>query len=297
MIKQVSADLAPLVLIFSARTLRSMTRKKAPAKPGRIKTRDRQIESVAQFVEELYSVQLSQWLRRNKVDLVFRGQPADYPLIPKVGRKKIRGASFAKIESLLFQEFLRTSTAFKTFAADNEWDPLAMAQHHGLPTRLLDWTTSGLAALWFAVRRPYKPFEVEDDYERVEPFSRHGYGVVWILCPNLDDFLPNPPVSSPFDNQSRTLIYRPQMTSPRIVSQSGVFTVHKILKEGELFGRLERNPAYRNKLVKFSFSAQRFPELRKDLGLLGVTPALMFPDLDGLCEHLEGRYIWADDEP
>jgi len=171
-----------------------------------------------------------------------------------------------------------------------------MAQHHGLPTRLLDWTMSGLAALWFAVRKPYKPHEVEDPYERVEEFAKEGYGVVWVLCPELEDFLPNPPADSPFDNHSRTRIYRPRMTSPRIVSQSGVFTVHKILKEGEAFGPLERNPAYQNKLVKFSFSARSFPQIRKDLGLLGVTAASMFPDLDGLCEHLEGRYIWADDE-
>jgi hypothetical protein len=34
----------------------------------------------------------------------------------------------------------------------------------------------------------------------------------------------------------------------------------------------------------------------KMLNLLGVNAAAMFPDLDGLCEHLEGRYIWADDE-
>jgi len=273
-----------------------MKKKNATANPGRIKRRDRQIDSVAEFVKELYSVQLSQWMKRNKVDLIFRGQSADYPLIPKVGRKRIRGTSFAKIESLLFQEFLRTSTAFRPPLIDDEWGSLAMAQHHGLPTRLLDWTMSGLAALWFAVRKPHKPFKVEDEYERVDEFSKHGYGVVWILCPDLEDFLPNPPVSSPFNNQSRTLIYRPRMTSPRIVSQSGVFTVHKILKEGEVFGRLERNPAYRNKLVKFSFSALRFADLRRDLGLLGVTPASMFPDLDGLCEHLEGRFIWSDDE-
>ena len=84
------------------------------------------------------------------------GPDSDYPLIPKLGRKRILGQSFRELESLLFQEFLRTSTAFKELPPGDEWGPLAMAQHHGLPTRLLDWTQSGLAALWFAVRRPYK---------------------------------------------------------------------------------------------------------------------------------------------
>jgi hypothetical protein len=69
-----------------------------------------------------------------------------------------------------------------------------------------------------------------------------------------------------------------------------------MLKEGEGFGRLEENPAYPDKLVKFIFDSRLFPQFRKDLNLSGVNAASMFPDLDGLCEHLEGRYIWADDE-
>ncbi len=86
------------------------------------------------------------------------------------------------------------------------------------------------------------------------------------------------------------------MTSPRIVSQAGTFTVHKILKDGTAFGRLEENRVYCEKLVKFTFESRLFPQFRKDLNLLGVNASSMFPDLDGLCEHLEGRYIWADDE-
>jgi hypothetical protein len=69
------------------------------------------------------------------------------------------------------------------------------------------------------------------------------------------------------------------MTSPRIVSQAGAFTVHKILKDG----------AYRDKLVKFTLDSRLFPQFRKDLNLLGVNATSMFPDLDGICEHLEGR--------
>ena len=86
------------------------------------------------------------------------------------------------------------------------------------------------------------------------------------------------------------------MTSPRIVSQAGAFTAHKLLKKGEQFGLLEENPAYSEKLVKFTFDSRCFPQFRKDLNLLGVNASSMFPDLDGLCEHLEGRYIWADDD-
>jgi hypothetical protein len=258
--------------------------------------RDKQVESVEQYVAEVLAVRMSELRRRNNVDLLFRGQAADKPLIPKLGRKEIRGQSFQQLESLLFQEFLRTCSAFRDFASSDEWGPLAMAQHHGLPTRLLDWTQSGLAALWFAVRRPYKQCTSDSKASEGDDKKERPYGVVWILCPELDDYLPNPPVESPFANTGRTRIYRPRMTSPRIVSQAGTFTVHKLLKGGKQFGMLEENPAYSEKLVKFTFDSGRFPQFRKDLNLLGVNASSMFPDLDGLCEHLESRYIWADDE-
>lgn len=165
-----------------------------------------------------------------------------------------------------------------------------MAQHHGLPTRLLDWTQSALAALWFAVRKPYQAYTPKQDGIEQED---EGNGVVWVLCPDLDDYLPNPPEGSPFDNEGRTRIYRPWMTSPRIVSQSGVFTLHKILKDGTAFAPLEANRAYEQKLVKLTFRGKGFSTFRKDLGVLGVNAAAMFPDLDGLCEHLERRYIYG----
>jgi hypothetical protein len=266
-------------------------------KHERSTVRDKQIESVDQFVKEVLEVRLSELRRRKKnVELLFRGQAADYPLIPKLGRKQIIGQTFEELEALLFQEFLRTSSAFKDFQPGDQWEPLAMAQHHGLPTRLLDWTQSGLAALWFAVRKPYTPYTPKGKARGGESPEKHGNAVVWILCPNSDDYLSNPPAESPFANQGRTRIYRPRMISPRIVSQAGTFTVHKILKDGTAFGRLEENQAYSDKLVKFTLDSRLFPQFRKDLNLLGVNAASMFPDLDGLCEYLEGRYIWADDD-
>jgi len=89
----------------------------------------------------------------NKSDFIFRGQPIDKPLLPVLGRNKTKG-DLLHIEQLLLEEFKRTSLPFIEFSPQNDWQCLSLAQHHGLPTRFLDWTYSALAALWFAVRNP-----------------------------------------------------------------------------------------------------------------------------------------------
>jgi hypothetical protein len=182
-----------------------------------------------------------------------------------------------EIEELMLKEFRRTHPPFAEYETKSDWDLLATAQHHGLPTRLLDWTYSALAAMWFAI----------GNCRGIDRCSRNE-AIVWILKSWKRDFLNFPTGLRPLECL-RTQIFRPRIIARRIVAQSGVFTLHKMLRKGDCVP-LEKDPHFMRNLVKIIVPRARFASICEQLHICGVNHSTMFPDLDGLCQHLEWRY-------
>ncbi len=208
--------------------------------------------------------------------ILFRGQREDKTLLPKIARIKLREVEkLLETEQTMFNEFKKKSRPFLESKPDSDWDWLAMAQHHGMATRLLDWTKNPLAGLWFAVRRPPK----KDKDGNIKN------GVVWVFVVNKKYIVDDKEKISPFEGQS-TKVFQPNHITKSIVAQQGWFTVHKYIEPKSKFIPFERLDAYNKFLTKLIIPGRIFCEIRYDLDRCGINNASLFPDLDGLCEHI-----------
>jgi len=140
---------------------------------------------------------------------IFRGvsSPSHYP-IPSIGRENIYGPYNRLQEVRLFNEFKNRAVGLVTDPRLNDWTWLAYAQHIGVPTRLMDWTTSPLVATFFAL-------ESDDETDRVIYAIKYSKFIYEVDHPNF----------GPFENPKEGRFSAP-MAFDRIRAQRGVFTIH-----------------------------------------------------------------------
>ena len=211
------------------------------------------VKSFADYLEQLCSDTFDGY--------IFRGVPdADsHQLVSSIGRlKKFQGvptATIAKEEKHWLKRF-RLEGARHVNGKPNEWDWMVLARHHGLPVRLLDWTRNPLVALYFAVwDRSEKKAAVY-----AEKFTTH---------------LDIETVADPF-SVKKVGKFQPAQTTARMAAQATMMTIHP-----------DPTAAHDSKtLHRFEISPHLAPHLKSQLRRCGITPATIFPDLDGLAKTI-----------
>jgi hypothetical protein len=221
-------------------------------------------------------------------DVLFRGQTEDWPLLPKIARIRLRPQmSLLQTEQRLLSDFKLQALSFLDMNPESDWEWLSLAQHYGMATRLLDWTSNPLAALWFAVEKP--PTIPRPPKESMSP------AVIWAFVPATGDYVNASSGASPFSG-GRTRVFRPKHIARRIVAQSGWFTVHKYIQDKQKFIPLNRQLGYMGALTKIIVPWEHFSGIRYDLDRCGVNAASMLTDIVGLCQHIEWSHSLLDDE-
>ena len=233
-------------------------------------------------------------IERFRSSFVYRGTSAtDFDLSTSIMRI---GSKYEELEPHLLRNFRKY--AHSSAASGNSiWNWLALAQHHGLPTRLLDWTYSPYVALHFAT----------------EDLNRYNEdGCVW--CVNYvksREFLPSPllkalqeegsnvftpevlePVApsfkalKSFQEEEYVMFLEPPSLDARIVHQYALFSMMSDVK-AELSQWLRNHPDLYFRVI---IPARLKWEVRDKLDQANITERVLFPGLMGLSQWLKRHY-------
>jgi hypothetical protein len=169
-------------------------------------------------------------------------------------------------EKWLIEQFQKAARPLTPTPPENTWEWLALGQHHGLATRLLDWTTNSLGALYFAC---------EDQHSTAD-------SAVW--CYHHEGAMANP-AADPFSLRELAFYWPPHVTQ-RITVQGGCFTTHPPTSA-------QKTLKWPGDLRKVVIPAASRHRIRRELVQLGITRATLFPDLDGIAVTIN-RGVAAD---
>lgn len=209
-------------------------------------------------------------------------------------------------ESTLFERFKVLAAPYVRRSPGDEWEWYFLARHHGLPSRLLDWTESLLIALYFAlseriskrnrlqvdneIAAPRPPAKYEDDSPCIwimdaGTLNKSTCGEDLVFVPGgsrTSQYLPDALANRDRGNEFPVAILPPR-TNERIAAQQGVFTLH-----GHAKLALEQlpttAPAFR--LARITLDSNAVCHLWDELQILGVGRLGVFPELDSVAAHV-----------
>ncbi|MDH3890210.1 MAG: FRG domain-containing protein [candidate division Zixibacteria bacterium] len=215
-------------------------------------------------------------------ELFFRGQSdANWRLVPSLGRQY----STAPTENRVYNKFMSHGGHLIRPGAES-WDILFLMQHHGIPTRLLDWSTSFSVALYFAVK----------------DMKRGGKAAIWILNPyslnekwynqrviaNVDDdfeygyvdfFINAKEVERKEFPADVCAVFGSPLHS-RMRSQRSYFTLHREYD-------IPLESVHPDVLDKVIINEKCVHEAIRFLTYSGVSEFSLFPDIDGLVRQIK----------
>ena len=259
-----------------------------------------EINEIEQLMQIITEQEWRENIGRNRSNYIYRGVPD--------ARFKMETSLFRNckdkqrvLEPAILNNFTKYAVLEDPSVEKSVWRQMILGQHHGLPTRLLDWTHSALVGLHFATSA--------GDFDRL---SEHDSAVWRIDMHEVNSLLPekyreaiNAGTTSIFSvdvlnrvtdsleeydadmGDSAMVVIEPPSIEQRIVNQYSFFSIVPMGMENvEEF--LDR---YTEKTVKYIINRNLKWRIRDMLDQLNVSERIMYPGLDGLSKWMARHYF------
>jgi len=261
----------------------------------KITSNDIRIESWSQLVNEVYHDSWKPSLGRFRSDYAFRGlSDCRYQLENSFLRNC--GAE-PELEYHLLRNFRKYARTTESSQTSTQLRSLVLAQHHGLPTRLLDWTFSPFTAMHFATANTEKydvdgviwqvdfvkvnkqspePIKILLDKEECNAFTVEILESKFPTLHQLDETI----------GEGHVLFLEPPSLDDRIVNQFALFSIMTSATAILDDWLLKHPEVYRRIIIPAALKW----EIRDKLDQANITERVLFPGLDGLASWLKRHY-------
>lgn len=231
----------------------------------------------------------------------YRGHSKIYgDLTPAIFRKNIWNEVSLlfrpEIEQSYYSEFIRKAPSIteKLPEITNYLDWLFLMQHHGLPTRLLDWSENILVAAFFSVID--NPTDDAEIWTFLPWKLNEKYGLWGLPYPNnrILKFLSSEMFHSNPEELVKELDLKtepifpmailPALKHPRMTGQQSCFTIHPRPEKSSQIHEIIKEE---NMLTRYIIPKELKRQFKMNLSYLGISAYTLFPDLEGLSKSIK----------
>jgi hypothetical protein len=276
--------------------------------------------SVGQYLNVVDRIR-QQWKVDKHLELWFRAEDLrhyDTRLQPGLYRPREDGKrksvnELLEIDNDLYIEFDRCATQLSLAdadAVDDEWDSYFLMQHHGVPTRLLDWSDGSLIALHFVVNKKkripesgsvvyvldphwlnrllYKHPDRKDAIKRWKRYVRKHHGDYdedeWerLYLPAEKDEIKHKQLKTPVT----PMLWDLQHVTRRIAAQRSRFMIFGT----DPLWLVNLSKQRGSRLMEIKIPKKAIDDIRRELKDAGITESVVYPDFDGLGREL--KQVW-----